>query len=289
MGLALVSAALTLTCVAVTALAQDPASPEAVAKRAMAATDAGHYDELAKAMDPLALGEFRAMLVDLAQGIVEDEKADEIPKLFDGVRDLKALKALDGASVMAALMRGLEKQNPAIADARKERAKTEVRPVGRVADPKDTGIVYVVLRRISPEDREDTGTPEVLGLRKVGMDWKLLPRDDLKTWAAAMKKAHELRAKARKEGADPKAAAAALLKQFRKPGELRIEVYGIVPVGKDEADVVYVGSRKLGEMDSSRLNVTTISRGEEGWDLVETGDKAGLARQFKESPPLQSR
>jgi hypothetical protein len=283
MGMALRAAALGSVFVAVAVHAQGPETPEAVAKRAMVAADAGRYDEFAKAMDPQALRQFQAMMVEVAEA-AEDQKAGEILQLFEGVHDLKGLKALDGASFMAALLRGLEKQNPAVAEMRKERAKAEVRPVGRVADPKDKSVVYGVLRRGSPEDRGGTGMPEVLGLRKEGTAWKLLPRDDLKSWAAMMKMGLELQAKARKEGADPDAA---VLAAIGKPGELRIEVYGIVPVGKDEADVVYVGSQKLGEMDSRRLNVTTISKGEEGWDLVQKGDNAGLARQFKESPPLR--
>jgi hypothetical protein len=92
---------------------------------------------------------------------------------------------------------------------------------------------------------------------------------------AAMRRAFE----ARRKGKDALDVADDLLKNA---GEPKITVLGSVAEGKDVAHVVYRGTTTIGETTASKLNVATLKKGEPGWDLLQKGDKAGLAKFLKE-------
>lgn len=249
-------------------------TPEGVADKGFEAMKAGRYDDFAKTMHRSALKTFKAGMIELAEMAEADGNPDEFLTLFDGVKDVPALKALDDAKVFAAFLRGVEKRDPTL---KKTIAGADREVLGHINEGDD--LAHVVYRLKLKVDGKDVSSMQVDTLRRDGRGWGLELRSELQAMTADMRRAFE----ARKQGKDPLDAVGDLAKGA---GEPKITVLGSVAEGQGVAHVVYRGSRTIGKTTASKLNVLTLKSGEPGWDLLQKGDKAGLAKFLKENPPL---
>lgn len=149
-----------------------PGSPEEIVSKAINAVNHGRIDDFVKAIDPDALEEFRAAVVETIDEGVKRVGEAKILESFPGVKSIKALKSLDGPHLLAGVIRR-RLSDPA---AKKALASTQVDVYGHITEGENTA--HVVYRSKMKGGENEMIRMQVITLRKSGEAWKMTMPDE---------------------------------------------------------------------------------------------------------------
>jgi hypothetical protein len=171
--LAITYANLVLLCAgAIRGAPPEPGSPEAVVAKATDAINHGRIDEFVSAMHPDALEELRTAIVGSVDDAVKKVGEAKVLESFPEVKTVAALKALDGPTLFAGVLRRMT----ADPNAKEALAKTQIDVLGHITEGKDT--VHVVYRSKMKLGELEIPRLNVASLRKKGQDWKMAIPDE---------------------------------------------------------------------------------------------------------------
>lgn len=240
-------------------------SPEEVVRKATDSLNQGREEEFARAMHPAELRRLREALSTIVDEAARDGKADQVLRIFPGVKSVEQLKELDDMAFFTAYLRAITGHDPAV---KKALAKTKVEVLGHVAEGKDT--THVVYRSIMKGKGDDDAFFRIMvvSLRKDGPRWAMLLSGDAEATMAAMKQ---------------RFAANPAVPDLRAT---KIQLIGQLLEGKDRAYVVYRTITPLGDTPLKKVSVMTIDKEEPGWAVVRSGDSDAIARLIKERTGL---
>lgn len=250
-----------------------PGSPESTLARAMDEMNHDRIEKFTDEMHPDALKSFRTSMMAIVDAADKDGKSGQLIPLFDGVKSVADLKALDDRQFFVKYLRGVMAMQPGL---KKAMAGAKIDMLGHVDEGSDkTHVVYKLTL-------EFDGTPiekmTVNSLQKQGSKWALLLSGDTEGMVAMMKQ--QLAGK--RVVPDMKAS--------------RIE-----PIGRSikggttgPAYVVYRQIAPLGDSQVTTIAVLTVEKSDPSWPLVERGkpeelgslirEKLGLAPAAAEKP-----
>lgn len=161
----------------------DPASPEAVAARAMTALKQGEFEAYVSLMDPVALGEFRALMMEAVVAV--EDMAEEDPRAF-GLQlffasDAAELRRLDPQGFFLRFLAGAIANVPEIL----QMTYGDVQVVGHLLEADD--IAQVIIRSTWTLDYDGQTKLTVVTLRRGEDGWRVLPRGNLLGIARALR------------------------------------------------------------------------------------------------------
>jgi hypothetical protein len=162
--------------------AQAPAAPtetpEQVAQRAVELARGGEWDGFAKLMHPNDLAELKKLFREI---LVIDTSGQFASGLF-GIENLDAYDKLDGAQVLANLMRTMTQLEPSMAEAM---GSIGSETLGSVAEGPD--VVHLVQRTSATVGTLTIRKMEVTSLKKFEGSWRMLAKGELQGMAETLK------------------------------------------------------------------------------------------------------
>lgn len=168
---------LALLCLAVPVAAQEPASPEALARAAAEATKKGDWAAFARLMHPEALAELKRMF----RPIIAAEGAGAMRAAFFGTEKVEQFDALDDVAVFERLMTNLAKNVPGMAEAM---ASSEMFVVGSL--PEGDQLVHVVYHAGAKTEGMTFSKTSVMTFRRYQGEWRALLAGSIEGLAARL-------------------------------------------------------------------------------------------------------
>jgi hypothetical protein len=146
-------------------VAQEAASPEALAKAASEATKKGDWAAFARLMHPEALAELKRMF----RPILAVEAAGPVRSTFFGIEKVEQFDALDDVAVFERLMTNLAKNVPGMAEAM---ASSEIFVVGSL--PEGDQLAHVVYHAGAKAEGLVVSKTSVMTFRRYQGEWRAL-------------------------------------------------------------------------------------------------------------------
>jgi len=167
--------------------ATDAAAIEKVVKASFKATGAADWKGYAELVHPDSLEHFKAMWLPILQRAAKDAPAEhtELLSLFEKGNDLKSLIAMKSKEFFVSSMKGLTSKSAKV----NVRAPTgDSRTVGMVREGSE--LAHVVVRsRIS---NADTTRVEVVSVKRLGTEWKMMLPEAIQAMAEAFQRSLEV-------------------------------------------------------------------------------------------------
>jgi hypothetical protein len=167
--------------------AASPETPEQVAQRAVELARSGEWEGFARLMHPHDLGELKKLFREI---LVIDTSGQFASGLF-GIENLEAYDKLDGAQVLANLMRTMTQMAPDMAEAM---GSLDSETLGSV--PEGPDVVHLVQRSKVTMGALTVKKMEVTSLKKHEGKWLMLAKGELQGMAEALKAAAQQQAAA---------------------------------------------------------------------------------------------
>jgi hypothetical protein len=158
--------------------APSPSSPEDVVNVYLGHLRGGHYDDVAKSMDPDACVRLRSMLLPVVKEAHKSNPEAGLLKMFDGIETTEGLEKLTPPQFVASFFGGLSKINPIFRDAL---ASTTATIIGSV--PEGPDVLHVVCR-ISTNNAGLTLTKMgVISIKKTNSKWGVMLSAEIENMA----------------------------------------------------------------------------------------------------------
>lgn len=245
--------------------APEAGSPEAVVRGAISGMNQGRIDDFTKAMHPQALEQFRTSLSGVIDAAAKEGKADELLKMFPGIKKVGDLKQLDDGQFFSKYLRGMIAINPEI---KRALAGTKTETLGHFDEGKET--THVIYRSTLNSQGAKLDRVNVVSLRRDGARWAMLLTGDLDGMVSMMKQKF------------------AGSFEFPDLTASRIEILGRLLEGDDKAQIAYRMITPMGGSSIQKSAVLTVNKADPGWPVAHLGKPEELSRLVSEKLGLGS-
>jgi len=156
---------------------------QAVVEQYMAHAKAGEWEKSSELMHPVALSDFKEMLMAAAEGAEKKGQAAGLLSLFDGVKDIAALKGLSPKIFFTKFITTVVNKNPQVAGIL---AGAETSLIGPVKEGNDQ--IHFVYRMKGMVEEAKFSAMEVVSLKQHEAKWYVLMKANIEGMAAMLKK-----------------------------------------------------------------------------------------------------